>query len=345
MDQSTDKYIVLDEEGYFAFDGKRVDDEQYGRELLGNLKIDDRAKLQTSLGGSAAWVEAFDSPLLARHVSHKSGDTGVLDLNYNSKKEFKFSELSLDQWDRFHGQTVDGIPFVFTRQGQVELFDLLDEFDDDSITVKGQQHPVGPWLKSFTDANRGEFWTNIYQTEEPGWEQHQAHPALAEVVPQLKLNKAKVLVLGCGSGHDAAYFAQQGHIVTGVDFSSEAIKRAQEQYGKIEGLSFVQSDAFKLPENWTGRFDLVFEHTFYCAITPERRDELVATWRRVLMPQGRILGIFFVTEMRGGPPFGGSEWEIRQRLRKNFNFLYWTRWRRSIEKRKAMELVLFAQKT
>jgi SAM-dependent methyltransferase len=344
MDPATDKYITLDEEGYFAFDGKRVDDEKYGRELLGNLQIDDRARLQTSLSGQAAWVESFDSPLLGRHVQLKGPGLGTLDLNYNFKADFRFSDLSLDQWDRIHGHTVTGLPFVFTRQGQVELFDLLDEFDDDSITVQGKRQPMGPWLNSFEDANRGEFWTNIYKNEEPGWELHQPHPALTDIVPQLKLSKAKILVLGCGSGHDAAFFAQQGHLVTGVDFSSEAINRAKENYGTIEDLSFVQADAFALPDQWAGRFDMIFEHTFYCAITPERRDELVKTWRRMLMPQGRLLGIFFVNERRMGPPFGGSEWEVRQRLRKDFRFNYWTRWRKSIDKRKSIELILFGQR-
>jgi SAM-dependent methyltransferase len=170
------------------------------------------------------------------------------------------------------------------------------------------------------------------------------HPALPEVLPQLKLSKAKVLVLGAGAGHDAAFLAQAGHLVTAVDISSEAIARAKEQYGKIENLNLLEADAFNLPESWNSRFDLVFEHTCYCAINPERRDELVKAWRKVLMPQGRIFGIFFVNERREGPPFGGSEWEIRQRLRKNFSFLYWTRWRRSPENRKGSELVLFAQK-
>jgi SAM-dependent methyltransferase len=156
--------------------------------------------------------------------------------------------------------------------------------------------------------------------------------------------KSKVLVIGCGSGHDAAFFARQGHLVTGVDFSPEAIRRANELYGKIENLSFIQADAFNLPEAWTGRFDLVFEHTCYCAVDPQRRDELARAWRRVLMPQGRLLAVLFVMEKRDGPPWGGNEWEVRERLRKGFNFLYWTRWRKSIERRTATELVLFAQK-
>jgi SAM-dependent methyltransferase len=151
------------------------------------------------------------------------------------------------------------------------------------------------------------------------------------------------LILGCGSGNDAAYFAKQGHTVTAVDFSEEAVAQAKAKYEGVEGLTFLRQDALALPESWNERFDLVFEHTFYCAISPDRRGELVRTWKRMLHGQGHLLGVFFVMEKRFGPPFGGSEWEIRERLKKDFKFLYWTRWHRSLERRKAKELVVYAQ--
>ncbi len=339
-----DKYITIDEDGYFAFDGQKVDDENYGRELIKNIQVEEKNRFSTSLQGNKAWIEYFDAPLMAKHVALKDAKTGIIDTPYNSKAEFEFSKLTSDEWDRFHGETKEGIPFVFTRQAQYEFFDLLDSFDDDSITVKGRVYTIEPWLKPFKEVNSDKFWTNIYQTETPGWELHGATPILPEILPQIKMTKGKVLVLGCGSGHDAAFFAEAGHVVTGVDISAEAINRAKEVYGRQENLSLLQADAFNLPEAWTGKFDLVFEHTCYCAISPERRNDLVKTWRRVLAPQGHLLGIFFSMEKRDGPPFGGSEWEIRERLKNNFQFLYWTRWRRSIENRKGRELVVYARK-
>jgi hypothetical protein len=44
------------------------------------------------------------------------------------------------------------------------------------------------------------------------------------------------------------------------------------------------------------------------------------------------------------PPFGATEWEIRERLKRSFNFLYWTRWKKSIPRRLGKELVVYAQK-
>ncbi len=342
---SQDRYINIDEEGYFVFGGRRVDDEALGRTLLENLKLNDSFVVVTDYEGSPAFVEHFDAPLIARHVRLGSREGFLeIDLPYQLTKEFPLKSLSVDEWDRFHGALENGVPLVFSRQAQVEFFDLLEEFDDDSVTVKGVRYPVPAWLAPNRDADQDAWWTKLYRTDEAGWELGRESNALPEILPQLKLARAKVLVLGSGAGHDAAYFARQGHMVTAVDFSEEAIGRARALYGEVENLEFFRHDIFKLPENWAGRFDLVFEHTCYCAISPERRNDLVKVWRRMLAPGGHLLGVFFAYEKRPGPPFGGSEWELRERLKSGFEFLYWTRWRRSIERRRAKELIVYARR-
>ncbi len=339
-----DRYISLDEEGYFVFDGQRVEEENLGQTLLTNLRINDWGTITTSIDGQPAYVEAFDAPLIARHVSLDENGTMRAACAYNTIFKLPLNSLSCDEWDRFHALTENGIPVVFSRSAQVEFFDLLENFDDDSVTIAGQHIEVPAWLNPSREVNQENFWTDIYRSEQPGWELGRENPALAHVLPQLKLSKSRVLVLGCGNGHDAAFFARHGHIVTAVDFSPEAISRAQNDYGSLENLKFVQADAFQLPQDWNGRFDLIFEHTFYCAISPDRRNEVVQLWKRMLHTQGHLLGIFFAMEKRQGPAFGGSEWEIRQRLKKNFAFLFWTRWRHSIERRAGTELVIFARK-
>ncbi|NJL25253.1 MAG: methyltransferase domain-containing protein, partial [Calothrix sp. SM1_5_4] len=342
-----DRYIPMDEDGYFVFDGRRVSEDEVGAPLIRGMRPDGNSRIVTSMNETTAYVEHFDAPLMALHVRMApEGGFGLIDVPYGVTLRFPLASLCVDEWDRFHGASEDGVPFVLTRQAQFELFELLDEFDDDSITVHGQRHTVEPWLNPATgnDVNHDGFWSDIYRTEEkPGWEMGRESVVLPSVLPQIKMAKARVLVLGCGSGNDAAYFADQGHVVTGVDFSDEALSRARDKYGGKENLSFVQSDVFALPQSWNGQFDVVFEHTCYCAVDPSRRDELVRIWKRVLHPHGHLLGVFFVMEKRHGPPFGGSEWEVRRRLQKSFEALFWTRWRHSVEGRKAKELVVYAK--
>jgi len=334
----------MDEEGYFIIDQQRLEDLETGQALIRNLKLSDTFELMTNWQGQAAIVEAFDSALVARHVQVARDGRATIDLAYQTQAQFNLAQLSVDEWDRFHGLTEQGVPFVFSRQAQMEFFDALDEFDDESITVKGTRYAVPPWLNSHPEGNESKFWTQIYNTESPGWDLGREAVCLPSILPQLRLSKARVLVLGCGNGHDAAYFAEHGHVVTGVDFSEVAIQKAQQLYGSRDNLRFIQGDAFRLPENWAGQFDVIFEHTLYCAVSPDRRNELVRQWRRLLQPQGHLLGVFFVMEKRLGPPFGGSEWEVRSRLQKDFRALYWTRWRHSLPGRQGKELVVYAQR-
>lgn len=339
-----DRYIGVDEEGYFVFDGVRVEDPEAGHDLIKHIRRDDKNRFITSLHGQEAWLEAFDEPLIAKHVNYTGADVIDVDFTYGVTQQAKLSSLSIDEWDRFHGLTIEGIPFVFSRHAQVEFFDLLESFDDDSITVGGKRYMTPPWLIPNGEVSDEKHWSKIYREEKPGWELGREAAALPNILPQLKLSKSRVLVLGCGSGHDAAYFARQGHMVTAVDFSGEAIQRAKGLYSEIENLTLKQADVFNLPSAWTGQYDLIFEHTLYCAINAERRNELRSVWKRLLQPQGHLLGVFFVMDKRTGPCYGGSEWEIRERLKKDFNFIFWTRWRHSVEDRKGRELVLYASR-
>ena len=340
---STEIFWAMNEEGVLIAPTGPIDDVSLGRSLLAHLQRDDRGRFSTSFENTPVRLEVFDEPLVVHAVRPVKDLTWELTAQYGFTARFSLSDLRADPWDRFHGRTETGIPFVLNRSAQNEFFNAVDEFDDDSVTFNGQQVPVGPWLDSKDDVNREGFWSHIYRTETPGWELEAPAAALKSVLPQLKIPRCRILVPGCGSGNDAAFFAEQGHIVTGMDMSPEAIERAKSKYGHLPNLQFVQGDVFHPPKDFTHAFDLVFEHTLYCAITPERRPELVKMWRHYLAEHGHLLGVFFTMDKPSGPPFGGSEWEIRQRLGKTFEPLYWTRWRHSIDKRQNIELVVYAR--
>ena len=339
-----DRFIQIDEEGCFLSNSVRVADEEYGHTLLNNLVREEKGRIQTSYQDQNVWVEAFDEPLVARQVFKVEGQEWELLFPYGFKSTFDFESLSLDEWDRFHGLTKQGIPFVFSRAAQAEFFNLLDDYDDTSITVNGRQYDIPDWFVAEPEANKQKFWCQKYEENFMPWDLEEPATALTDALAQLKIPKSRILVPGCGTGNDAAYLARQGHIVTAVDISPNAIKIAKERYGDIQQLEFIQGDVFQFPDSFSNSFDLVFEHTCYCAINPVRRNELLRVWKRVLVESGHLLGIFFTMDRRSGPPFGGSEWEIRQRLKKDFEFLYWNRWRRSVPGRQGAEMVLYGRK-
>src|SRR4051812_21108639 len=102
------RYLPIDEEGYWVFDGRRVDDDDLGRKLLENISVDEKNRLVTNFEGTPAWVEAFDEPLIARHVSDCANGFCKMDLAYHSQQKFSLAKLSVDEWDRFHGENEAG---------------------------------------------------------------------------------------------------------------------------------------------------------------------------------------------------------------------------------------------
>ncbi len=339
-----ERFVQIDEEGYALTNDIRITSLTAGQEILENLKIHEGGTLLSTFGEVPVIIEAFDEPYIAQQILKSSKRWSLL-LPYDTEFHFDLQSLTLDEWDRFHGYAENGVPFVMSRKAQVMFFDALDEFDDESITSDGVRIEVPPYWPARPDLEKEKYWTQVYIEEKnPGWNLGAPAEALKDMIPRLKLTKSRILVLGCGEGHDAARFAQDGHVVTAVDISPEALRRARALYDR-PNLQFVEADVFQLPREWDGSFDVVFEHTCFCAVNPQRRQELVKVWTRLLTEQGQLMGVFFTYEKRQGPPYGGTEWELRQRLKNSFHPIFWGRWQKSLPRRQGKELFIFMQKT
>lgn len=338
------KSISIDEEGYFVLqNGIRLNDDPTGKEMLESLEVNEYGVTSMEYKNETIIVEPFDKPLVASQV-YNNNNLWEIALPYQCRFSIDIESLSLDSWDRFHGLTTTGIPFVLSRKAQAEFFNLLEEFTDDSITLNGKVIETKDYYQNSDKVNKEDFWSQKYKEHpSPPWNLNEPHPELKSILPQLKLTKRRILVLGCGLGHDAAYIAEQGHIVTAIDISPTAIETAQKTYSHINNLRFEVGDIFNLDEKYYKQFDIVFEHTLYCAISPDQRKNLIKVWRRCLEDTGHLLGIFFVNPKRTGPPFGGSEWELKNLLENSFHFLYWTRLQFSPGWRNGAELIIYAQ--
>lgn len=339
------KFIQVDDEGYFMLDGARASNHKFGADLLKNMVRDEKNRFFVNSNGVWALVESFDAPYVAQHILKEGPRKWKVQLPYSLELSFNTESLCLDEWDRFHGRCENEIPFVMSRKAQAGFFDLLDEFDDDSITVDGKKITMPPWLVDNNDALDDQFWNEIYQTEpNPAFDLKEPAKALSEVFPQLKLNKSRVAIIGAGKGDDAAFFASQKHIVTAFDISPDGIAEAKNRHPENDNLKYVLMDGLNPDSKYFGQFDLIFEHTCYCAVPPSQRNQLMASWKKLLNDEGHVLGVFFAMDKRFGPPFGGSEWELKQRFEKDFDFLYWTRWKTSLPRRLGKEVVIYMQK-
>ncbi|MEK0445691.1 MAG: hypothetical protein RLZZ399_1012 [Verrucomicrobiota bacterium] len=152
-------------------------------------------------------------------------------------------------------------------------------------------------------------WEQAYREGVTPWDKGEAAPELAHILAQGTV-KGRVLVPGCGLGHDARAIARAEGVseVVGLDLAPSAV-RAACALGGPSGLRFEEGDLFALPEGWAGEgFDWVWEHTCFCAISPTLRQAYVEAVWGLLRPGGHLLAIFYLEPRmdRGeeGPPFG-----------------------------------------
>lgn len=339
-------FIVIDERGDIFLDanGPVLKDPNQIEEIQRNLKLTEKFSLETEFQGEFYYVEAFDHPLQIIAVEIQNSKV-LLQTRQNTLFEANESKWSVDEWDRFNGLTTSGAPFVLTAKAQEGLFDKVSSFDDEGFSAGEKYIATPPYYIDSPSIESSQFWTDIYTSEEnPGWNLNSPAEAFKDMLPRLKLPKSRILVLGAGEGHDAAFFAEAGHVVTAVDFSKEAIARGRKKYGHLSNLNFYEENIFQLPQEWNFSFDIVVEHTCFCAIPPDKRNELVRLYRRMLHEEGQLMAVFFAMEKRSGPPYGSTEWEIRKRTEAGFHYLFWGRLRNSLERRMGRELFVLAKK-
>ena len=136
------------------------------------------------------------------------------------------------------------------------------------------------------------FWDRAY--EDGDHLDHWQAPALpaelaAAVADGLVPAGAAVVDLGCGSGAEAVWLAQQGYAVTGVDGSREALRLARGRAAgagvEVEWLHASVLD-LPLPDDAAG---FAFDRGCFHGIEPEDRPLYAAEVARVVAPGGRLL--------------------------------------------------------
>lgn len=98
--------------------------------------------------------------------------------------------------------------------------------------------------------------------------------------------EGKLLDAGCGQGQDSRFFAEKGYSVTGIDFSSEGIARAQEKTPAALHVSYQEADLSKPLPFADGEFDIVHSHLAAHYFTYDETKQIVQEFGRVLREGG-----------------------------------------------------------
>jgi len=100
---------------------------------------------------------------------------------------------------------------------------------------------------------------------------------------------SRIIDFGCGPGLYTSRFAPLGADVCGVDFSPRSIAYARQRASEInDRTAYVEADY--LEHEPDGAFDLVtMIMCDFCALSPAQRSAMLAKFRGLLPPAGRIV--------------------------------------------------------
>ncbi len=165
------------------------------------------------------------------------------------------------------------------------------------------------------------YWEERYQKGDTRWEKGAPSPGLVDFLrAHPALPRGTVCVPGCGTGHDARAWAQAGFSAFGFDIAPSALRLAHAKTAGT-GLNATFQRADFLRDDPPFRFDWLFEHTLFCAISPEDRDDYVRAVLRWLKPQGHYLAVNYFIPDEDGPPFGTTRDEQIVRFSSQFDLL------------------------
>ncbi|MBX2983342.1 MAG: SAM-dependent methyltransferase [Flavobacteriales bacterium] len=187
-----------------------------------------------------------------------------------------------------------------------------------------------------------DFWEERYATSDTRWDLGAVSTPLKTYFDQLTDKKLEIMIPGGGRSYEAEYLHRLGfgnvHVVdlTGAPFAD-----------LVERCPDFPKDHLHVADFFShaGRYDLIIEQTFFCALDPKLRPRYVKRMHELLHPGGKLVGVLFDDPLNTDhPPFGGNEAEYRKLFSPVFADLSLERCHNSIPPRAGRELWLRAVK-
>lgn len=176
-------------------------------------------------------------------------------------------------------------------------------------------------------------WEQHYQNKDTPWDKGQAAPGLTVFLKEHQALIGRILVPGCGLGHDVRELSAAGGEsaeVIGLDLSPTATAQAND-FVKVGREQFLAGNYFALPEPLRGSCDWIWEHTCFCAIDQDQREDYVKASAEALKSGGQLLAVFYLNPYDEehpegeGPPHGCSLEELETLFGPYFDISeHWT---------------------
>jgi len=180
------------------------------------------------------------------------------------------------------------------------------------------------------------FWNQKYIEEKIAWDLGKVSPPIKHYIDQVENKKTSILIPGAGNSYEAEYLWKKGFSnVTVLDISFEALRRFKERVPSFPENQMVHADFFQ----FSGKFDLIIEQTFFCAIEKKRRPSYVRHSAGLLRKESKLVGLLFHVPLNEEqPPFGGNEKEYKRLFEPYFKIQTFQKELNSVDSRKGKEL-------
>jgi SAM-dependent methyltransferase len=154
------------------------------------------------------------------------------------------------------------------------------------------------------------FWQQRFETGLVPWDRGQPSPQLAAWLGEGVLGAGeKVVVPGCGAGHEVAALAVAGCTVTALDYASAAVELTRQRLREAGQQAEVhRADVLQ----WQPALpcDAVYEQTCLCALHPDDWTRYAAQLHAWIRPAGRLCALFMQVRRESasqgvieGPPY------------------------------------------
>jgi len=165
-------------------------------------------------------------------------------------------------------------------------------------------------------------WNDRYREGDLPWDTGRPSSELQRVLSRNTIRPCRALELGCGTGTNTVWLAQQGFEATGVDVAPLALERAEKRaHAAGVNVHFVLADVLDLPDLGES-FAFFFDRGCYHAVRRDAAERYAPAVARQLAPRGR--GLILAGNAREphdpGPPVVTEE-QIRDELGLEFQIL------------------------
>ena len=180
-----------------------------------------------------------------------------------------------------------------------------------------------------------EFWSNKYKNDQTGWDLGQVSPPIKSYIDQLENKNIKILIPGAGNSYEADYLLEKGFKdITVIDIASNLVEKLKSKWKNNPNIQILHGDFFE----HDGKYDLIIEQTFFCAIDPSERENYVRKMNELLNQNGKLVGLLFNRHFEDGPPFGGRKEEYKKLFIEKFELVNFDTAYNSVKPRSNIEL-------